>query len=301
MAFNSFAAGRKVYGQGSFAPTRGKVNPQGYIQRGLRQQAQKRSVSQTGRDGKSDTRSGIAKRVLAKKKPQVGKVNPTIKTAATVKPLNAWAPQSAPTSTGPDTRGLPLNQAIPNNPASSTPTAGDPVPDFQPIQINQNGTLDLPYDSQSSVELLKQKETANQALLQLQEDEQANELEFSQNTRDTNRQYEDLRRQALNNFGSRGTAFSSGYGKAVGDNANEYNTQIGDINSQRNSFRQFAEKSRMGISTAFNDYVRKDAMDRAARAQEQAGKLGLGPAKPATPGTKAPGGVKAKPKPKPNL
>jgi len=36
MQFNRFAAGKKVYSQGSHAPTRGTVNPTGYIKRELK-------------------------------------------------------------------------------------------------------------------------------------------------------------------------------------------------------------------------------------------------------------------------
>lgn len=39
MTFNRFAAGKKVYGQGSFAPTRGTVDPSGYIKRELRRRS----------------------------------------------------------------------------------------------------------------------------------------------------------------------------------------------------------------------------------------------------------------------
>lgn len=41
--FNRFAAGRKVYSRGSYAPTRGTVNPSGYIKRELKKRAKKRN------------------------------------------------------------------------------------------------------------------------------------------------------------------------------------------------------------------------------------------------------------------
>lgn len=36
MVFNKLAAGKKVYGRGSYAPTRGTVDPSGYIKREVR-------------------------------------------------------------------------------------------------------------------------------------------------------------------------------------------------------------------------------------------------------------------------
>lgn len=50
MTFNRFAAGKKVYGSGSYAPTKGTVNPTGYIKRELKkrgvQQTQRRSINE---------------------------------------------------------------------------------------------------------------------------------------------------------------------------------------------------------------------------------------------------------------
>lgn len=42
--FNRFAAGRKVYGNGSYAPTRGTVNPSGYVKRELKKRAKKKAA-----------------------------------------------------------------------------------------------------------------------------------------------------------------------------------------------------------------------------------------------------------------
>ena len=57
--------GRTVYSGGSFAPTKGPVSAQGaqgYIQRSIRQgnAGLWGGSSKWGRDGKSDTRSGVA-------------------------------------------------------------------------------------------------------------------------------------------------------------------------------------------------------------------------------------------------
>jgi hypothetical protein len=43
MAFNRFAAGRKVYIHGSYAPTRGPVKKKGYMQREIRRRQAKRA------------------------------------------------------------------------------------------------------------------------------------------------------------------------------------------------------------------------------------------------------------------
>lgn len=45
--FNRFAAGRKVYSRGSYAPTRGTVNPSGYIKRELKKRAKRNNPTKT--------------------------------------------------------------------------------------------------------------------------------------------------------------------------------------------------------------------------------------------------------------
>jgi hypothetical protein len=199
---------------------------------------------------------------------------------------------------------------VPNNPGSPTPTSGDPVPEFQPIQINANGTLDLPYDSQTSADLLAQKEAANQALLDLQAGEQENELDYSQGSRDLERNFEDVRRAAINQAAGRGTAFSSAYGVQVGRNATDYNNQKSDLLSGYSGFKSNAEKQRMGIVNTFNDWVRKNALDRAASEAENAanyatssgvkGTKDPGPIKKATPKTPNKPKPKTQNKPRPN-
>jgi hypothetical protein len=74
---------------------------------------------------------------------------------------------------------------------------------------------------------------------------------------------------------------------------------MSDLMSGNNAFKQDAERRRGGIVTNFNDFIRKEALDRAARAAEKAGSLGYGKS-PVVPGTKDPGNPKkiAKPKPK---
>lgn len=293
MVFNRLAAGKKVYGNGSYRPTAGAVKPAGYIAREMRNQARKRSVSQTGRDGQSDTRSGLAQAAMARAKavaaPAPAPVAP--------KPMG-MAPTSAPAPTPPVQRpGEPYTETTNQSQAPGVRTFASAPPPT--IQINPNGTLDLPYDIQASADLLAQKEAANQALLDLQSSEQQQALDFTTNRRDLDIDYEGLRREALNRAGGSGTAFSSGYGVAVGNNARDYNNVLNDLIAGNNSFQQDAAKQRNSIVTNFNDFVRKEALDRAARLAEQAGKLGYGKNPTPTTGTKDPGKVKQVPKKKP--
>ncbi len=63
MQFNRFAAGKKVYSQGSHAPTRGTVDPSGYIKRELK----KRGVTTAAVQRKSINEQIEARRELGRR------------------------------------------------------------------------------------------------------------------------------------------------------------------------------------------------------------------------------------------
>lgn len=297
MVFNRFSAGKKVYARGAHRPTAGRVNPAGYIAREARNRAKKRSVSRVGRDGQSDTRSGLAKAAIARTQSMTGSVPKTAPGAPiAMKPVSTMAPAPVPGQV--PRPGAPVTETGNMSQPAGTPA----VPQVPHIQINPNGTLDLPYDIQATSDLLAQKEAANTALLDLQSAEQQQALDFTTQRRDLDIDYEGIRREALNRASGRGTAFSSGYGVDVGNNARDYNNVLNDLIAGNNAFQQDATKQRNNIVTNFNDFVRKEALDRAARLAEQAGKLGYGKNANPTTGTKDPGKVKQvprKPKPKP--
>lgn len=278
--------GKPVYSSGSFAPTRGAVSAQGakgYLERELSKKAQGPfgGTSKIGNDGKSDTRSGVAAGMISKAKPSLGK---------------------APSATKPVGQGTP-NAWKPTTNAPNTPVTGQPVPGNEApksIQINPNGVLELPYDPQAAAELLAAKESMNGELLGLQLEQQQQALGYASSKRDAEYDYEDLKRGTLSGSASRGVAFSSGHGVAVGRNANAYNNYMNDLDSENSYKNTNFEMQRMAIENSFQDLLRKQAADRAARAAEDAGNLGFGqdevdevdfPEIDTTPGSK--------PKPKP--
>lgn len=67
---NPFLTGKTVFGNGSHAPTRGTNNPAGYIKREINNGADVNKsgpfggVSTFGSTGKSETRSGLARKAL---------------------------------------------------------------------------------------------------------------------------------------------------------------------------------------------------------------------------------------------
>lgn len=307
-------AGRKVYSSGSYAPTRGTVNPSGYIKR----ESEKRGTV----NKPSQTRSGLAQQAL----------NRTLRNQISQKKFNAPAMQlnnhqrqsienqvqrraqnimSQPGSIQSAIQGAGNRQDFKNrysNLLSANSTAKRPpqnkgsIPKAndganmpirtQPVEgsfgggtaytppnymnINENGQLDLPYDESFSWAMLGQKQNMNQALLQLKQQEEMQGLEWANMRRDANNDFRDISRQNLNSAAARGMAYSSGYGNRVAETGNEFNNFINDLDTRHAQFKGHAAQSRSAIETAFNEFLRQSALERALELDDSAGDLGYG-------------------------
>lgn len=259
--FNQMAAGKKVYGNGSYAPNRGHVNPSGYMQRELRKRMTAGpygGVSKIGKDGQSDTRSGAASRMLKSRLGVKG--------------------SSSPSKSG-KKPGSPKDYILDPRHPSNDPGHKINVPSFQPIKISSTGQLELPYDMQASAALLARKEADNRDLLALQQQDQQTQMELAQARRNAGLDFTNLQRQTLNNSAGRGTAFSSQYGVGVANNATSYNNLLGDLATQESGWKSTLLNSRNGILNAFNSFLQKEALNRGITAGEKAGKLGYGTSK----------------------
>lgn len=321
--FNQYAAGRKIYSNGSYAPTRGQVDPNGYMQRELRKRQQ--VAMQQGNDGQSDRRSGIAAdrlRNLVKmhggKVSQENKYNMDVLNrklqrlsgAEKVTPHNGGRTgnegpggvtsgdrggRKPPTDHG----GVTIDD---RNPGTSVPNPTQPPtpvgqPQIPTVKINANGQLDLPYDANWSWDLLNKKEQMNFDLLGLQQQAQQQALEYAQMQRQAGQEFEDVQRGTLNSAAGRGMAFSSGYGHDVATNATNFNNYMNDLNQGNALFNQGIAGERMGIENSFNDFIRKSILKMGQGLEGSAGDLGYGQgtAQPTVPNVKVP-----KPKPKKN-
>jgi hypothetical protein len=190
---------------------------------------------------------------------------------------------------------------VTNNPSPTTP------PPNPYIQINSNGQLDLPYDQQFASYLLDAQGSMNQRLLQLQQQSQMQDLEYTQSKRDGAQDYQDIARQVLNQNAARGLAHSSAYGIDVADNANDYMKWNQDIDQANGLHDAGVTAERNAIETQFNGMLQRWALEQAEKKARDAGNLGYG-----KPGTQKPKPVKRpgsgggnnsgggnKPKPKP--
>jgi len=262
MAFNRLAAGKKVYRNGSHAPTRGRNKPKGYIKREQRKKKQHRSglaKAALRRMRKRDKANGpkygpkghLLKKYRKPKKKAVAK-KPVAKKAATPPPRVGSPPVVTP----------------PEPPAPANPY----------IEINANGQLDLPYNEQYSWDVLDQTQAMNKSLLDLQQSQQSQQNEYNIGLRDLGKQQEESQLNTLNNASSRGLAQSSMYGKDVAESSTEFNNARTDLDTANNAFQQNAQLSRMTIQNQFNDMLRQSGLKNAEAQAGNAGNLGYGQA-----------------------
>lgn len=102
----------------------------------------------------------------------------------------------------------------------------------------------MPFDPQGGVEALGAKRTLDQNLINLTNQENLLNQQYSTSRRDYEQKVPELARNLLSNYAGRGMAFSSGYGTAVGQQQADIaqglsgldlqkQQQLGDITSQR--------------------------------------------------------------------
>ena len=277
--FGQSLQGRRVYGSGSYAPTRGQVSAQGmqgYLRREMsgNNQGMYGGVSRFGRDGMSDTRSGAAKAALNR---QMGGNKWAGIEGHTGSGYGGWQNGARPPVNG----GNGGNGGNPKSPAGSQPP---PVgnPNTAPtVTVNDAGILELPYSPAWNQQILGGLEDTNSALLALQQQQQQQALQYAADKRQADIDYTNTQRSTLNDNSGRGVAFSSGYGVAVGKDANDHNNLVNILdlsNAQANSGYDF---DRTAIINAFKDQLRQGSLEYADSLVEGAGTLGYGdPGKP---------------------
>lgn len=281
--FNAYAAGNKVYRGGSSAAHFGaSLDPMGYIERELN----KRGGMQSQR------RSGWASGALAKMG-QGGQGGP-----------NARRP------------GSPIvTRRVNNNQGIGARRPGSPI--FQPNRQRPNQQQNRPNQQQQQQQQSQQQQGAgtigsdslsaiktpvistatgqlalDPSALQEQADadnayfnnrialdnEETNLNEqYTRGYRDLGIQQKDDQRGDLNNFSSRGMAYSSGYGDEVTNSARDFQNAFADILNQKTNALNYVGQQRLANDTFLSTAKSLIARRQAERNAEDAGTLGLDP------------------------
>lgn len=258
-------AGKKVYGQGSFAPTKGRVSAngmQGYLQRSQRLGG----VRKVGGDGQSDTRSGLAQMAMQRREMAGGKrPNQSFQAPNNQRLKPPTKPGGGPSLVGGGAAS-----------ATAAQSSGSNVPQ---VTVNNNGQLELPYNPAWSQELLQQMGQYNSDLAALQGEQQQEGLAYGQATRQAGEDYTGQKRTTLNTNAGAGTAFSSAYGVQASNDAGNYQNTINEMLAQHDASNTAFDTERTAIINAFKQQMQQSALAYAEQTAQKAGTLGYGQAK----------------------
>lgn len=262
MTFNKFAAGRKVYGQGATSPTRGAVDPSGYIKRELARRSNQQGVSRVGKDGQSDTRSGIAHNAIRNNlgnnapRPQAGSLN---------------APNQPQGMTN-----MPRYLAGNNTTTPVGTNGAAPVGSMPSVQVTNDGVLQLPYNSEFANQALDAQNEFDNQMLDLNYADQNQDAEYAQFMRELEQGYTDRQRDTLSNSSGRGMLYSSQYTTGANNDAREYNNAKNDAESENTRFNNDITTRRTAAQTWLNQLLQRATQGYADSLAENAGGLGFG-------------------------
>lgn len=277
--------GKTIYRNSSYAPTRGRNNPAGYLQRELSKQGLVNAnnnatpnsnpnggnvgvfggVSRVGGDGESDTRSGVA--------------------AGALKTTGAVG-----TSQG---QGNGLVTATPGLTTPETPKA----------QISAIGEIKLPYNFNSTANILSEQQAAQQALLEIKKQRDANQLDYLRQSAMTQDEFDDTMDTSKNVAASRGLSFASAHGKDVSQNYNRFSDMMQQLAADAAAKENSAVESQNIVTTGLNAKLQQELAAQGFEAMEKGGQwvVTKKPTPTAKPSAKPKPAAKkpaAKPKPK---
>ena len=299
MAINRYAAGNKVYNGGSSAATRGTVDPQGYVERSLRQRNSQRRSGHAAAAMRRLDRNRVSpgeRRRLKRRKMLTRKIQNTkpgqrrmnLRERRAEVRLRDMQPgkakrqlrrkeQRLENRTDGNPRNNPGRNGNGPRGGGRNPMPGiRNVPKYPVVKISPNGQLNLPWNLQSSMGAVQAQGQFNQGLLNLQGQEQNYMQDWTRNMRDSEIENQHQIDDTRNDFAARGLVGSSPYGQAVGQNATAWNNYETDMLTDKTNFMSQLAQNRLGIQNQFNDTLRALGIENVLSAEERAGELGYG-------------------------
>lgn len=280
-----YLVGNRVYRHGSHAPTMGTVDPTGYVERELR----KRML-----DPISQTRSGLASAALQRLQGNrtTGLMPPrTVTPTRQIQPYQPTPVQFQPGGTAPV--GVGGNTAL--NAKLAAVKAQHYAEQQQQLaaakakqaarpKVSSTGKVTpakptaLPFDMEAQTEKINAADTLGQLRNMILAQRQQAESQYSAGQHELDMQQPQQERSLLNNFGSRGLAFGSGYGVGLGNLENALAGQRAGLDqAHTGTLADLLRQENQGNDT----YQRRLATIQQALAErlsKRAGTLGFGPA-----------------------
>lgn len=235
---SSYAVGNRIYRGASSAPTRGTVDPMGYIERSL-----------------MDSRSGLAEAALRRLQPGAQQSSPS---GATPQSAGYGTPAPAPAQYG----GAFLAPRPITAPAVS--------------MTGKISTAGIPYEAGAADSMERLFDERNNAMMQLLQKEQQTNRDYVVQARDVDRARPDMLRNLLNSFAGRGMARSSGYGMGVGQVENQVANLLAELMQKRTGALNQVAEGRRDTERGYNLGLTEAQKAAVRRLAQQAGTLGLG-------------------------
>lgn len=284
MSLERYLAGNKVYRHGSSAPTRGTVDPTGYVDRELR----KRMIPQDP----SQARSGLAAAAMQRLQggsgvqrftqpyqspgsnvrrsiqPVGGNWGGAANSALTAKMAAVKAEHAAQQQQMQEQLRMKIAARPKVSPVGKV-SPSKPKPVAKPTA--------LPWDMDSMQQKIDAGDELGQLRNMLMAARQGTQREYGDTMQEINQQQPEEERGLLNNFGGRGMAFSSGYGMGVGNLQNRFAGMRGSAQQAlADRLSEFQNQETQGNATYNKRLVAIQQM-LAQKLSGRAGSLGFGP------------------------
>lgn len=270
----AYQAGARIYGSGSSAPTRGTVDPMGYITRGLQAHV-------------SNSRSGLAQAALAKLKHKVTTPGGlTVQQEYSPQSLAPTTPQAAPQA-APNPAIPNINDNLPTAPQYTTKTIAPdgstttkksstaPAPQkppAPPVHSTPTGQiyLSLPFDYDLSNERAQAENAFNTGNAQLDAALHALQEGTYQQNRDLTTAQKRDKVTDLGTYAGRGMAYSTGYGQEVANSAQQFMNQHNDLYKGLTSGTHGINIQRLSNKTTFLNLLEGLAREQTERNKAEA-------------------------------
>ena len=255
MSIAKYSVGNRVYKGASSAPTRGTVDPMGYVERSL--------------NNPSQSRSGLAQAALRRMKPG-GAVTGLAQATSQVDARNK--PQGAP------------GQQATGGSAAPTPGMGGPpslaVTDIGKLRpqlpgASQGGTS-LPFDPEAADAQQNLQGQKNRFESDATAEGQRIEREYGSQRRDIEDQQPEDARRLLEGYAGRGLAYSSGYSYDQADQQGQYSNLMSELEQGRTGGLADLLRQRGLFNDDYAGRLQSIQTAAARRLADQAGDLNLG-------------------------
>ena len=269
MAASSYLVGNRVYKGASNAPTRGTVDPMGYVERSLNNPSQKRS--------------GLAAAALRRLQPGQQSNTSQNLDPQQANPLQGYSGAARSVQVRNPSTATGAGAAV------QTPT---PNPQAGPLAVTNTGKLKpqlpsastgatgLPFDptaADAQVQLQAQK---NRFESDAAAEEQRIQREYMMQRRGVEEEMPNAQRELLERYAGRGLAYSSGYAYDQGDQQGQYARLLSQLESGQTDGLADLLRQRGLFNDDWSSRLQAVQAAAARRLAEQAGDLGLGGEQP---------------------